>query len=305
MSTPAAPRARLIVKGPAAGDAALRAAVEAARGDGARLDVRVTYEGGDAERFAREAADDGVERVIAAGGDGTVNEVLRGLLDAQAPVCAGLVPMGTANDFARTAGAPLDAPARALHLALTAPPRAIDVGRVNGAPFLNVSSCGLGAEIVAETPLGLKRLLGGAAYSVAALRRMFDPRPTPLRIDAPDFAFEGDALIVAVGNARTAGGGYRVAGRALLDDGLLDVLVVHDIDVQKLATLFASLTEVGPDGAYEGCTYVQVPRLRIDAPNGLHVNVDGEPMHGTSFDYALEPRALRFALGDGAPLADA
>src|SRR4051812_32914717 len=109
---------RVIAHGKAAHDEALRAAVLALRDRGHAVDVRVTWEAGDAVRFARETVRDGVEAVAAAGGDGTLHEVLQGLLADGAPgtTALGVIPLGTANDFARACGIPVGDPATALEI---------------------------------------------------------------------------------------------------------------------------------------------------------------------------------------------
>ncbi|HSC80227.1 MAG TPA: YegS/Rv2252/BmrU family lipid kinase, partial [Chitinolyticbacter sp.] len=162
----------LIVNGKAADNPALRAAVESARAHGADLAVRVTWEAGDAARYLAEASGASAATVIAGGGDGTVNELATALLALPSELrpALGILPMGTANDFARGCGIPLEIPA-ALDLALTAPPHAIDAVRVNDRAFLNMATGGFGTQLTVETPEEQKALLGGLAYLLTGLRR--------------------------------------------------------------------------------------------------------------------------------------
>src|SRR5690554_4680739 len=129
-----APCWRLIINGKSAGDDSLREAVAATRDAGVSLSVRVIWEPGDAERYVAEAIADGVDTVVAAGGDGTLSEVAATLAcreeDADALPALALVPMGTANDFAAAAGIPLD-PVQALELARTSVARRIDLLRID------------------------------------------------------------------------------------------------------------------------------------------------------------------------------
>ncbi|MFT5354043.1 MAG: diacylglycerol kinase family enzyme [Polyangiales bacterium] len=122
--------ARIILHGKQASNQEVRDAVEAARERTQRVDVRVTWEEGDALRFAREAVAEGLERVIAGGGDGTINEVLRGLLAADFRGVLGVLPLGTANDFARSATIP-ESVQESLDLALGGEPSLCDVGWAN------------------------------------------------------------------------------------------------------------------------------------------------------------------------------
>lgn len=298
-------RAHLILKGPAAQDERVRQAVAAERAAGHELTVSVTYEAGDATRFAQAAARNGVDRVVAGGGDGTLNEVARGLLalpEGERPPL-GILPLGTANDFARTCAVPLDLPAAALRQALTAPARPVDVGVIDGEPFLNAASFGVGAQIVRETPQGLKSVLGGAAYSVSGLGTLARTDGFAVEITSERFSWTGRALVVAIANARTAGGGYALAPRALLDDGLFDVLVVPEGGWADYARAMAEF------GTEESLTEAQVlvrgqaRALRLRCADGIPLNLDGEPRDGTEFEVTLVHHALRVPLGPGAPVA--
>src|SRR5262245_61985081 len=136
---------RIVLHGKQAQNPDVRAAVRAVRESGHPVEVRVTWEAGDAARLTEEACRLGIPRVAAGGGDGTINEVTRGLLaarsDADSRPALAVVPLGTANDFAHACQVPLD-PAGAIHLAATARARRIDVGSVAGRPFVNVATGG-------------------------------------------------------------------------------------------------------------------------------------------------------------------
>ena len=165
--------------------------------------------------------------VVAVGGDGTVNEVLHGLmtLPTEARPALAVIPLGTANDFARGCGIPLD-PSQALALCVAGDPVAADVGRANNRWFINAASIGFGAVVTATTPPELKRLLGGAAYTLMAAILATNFRPYEGRLLLPDQELTGPDVVAIVGNGRQT--------RALLDDGLLDLLVVREIPANKL-----------------------------------------------------------------------
>src|SRR5215470_8720684 len=223
---------RLVLHGKQAQNPAVRAAVAAERAAGHRIEVRVTWEGGDGARLAEEASRLGFERVAAGGGDGTINEVASGLLaarsaDGRGPALA-IVPLGTANDFAHACHIPLD-PSAALRLASSAEPRRIDVGRVAGRPFINLATGGFGTEITVETRPELKKALHGAAYLITGLTRLAEVRPVKASFTGPGFSWAGELLVLAVGNGRQAGGGHILCPEALVDDGLLDVSILPDV----------------------------------------------------------------------------
>jgi len=158
------PRWRLILNGKSTGNADVRDAVHALRGHGVTLEVRVTWEDGDAERYVAEAIEHGVDTIIAAGGDGTLSEVAETLAHRDEPADAlptlGLLPLGTANDFATAAGIPAE-PLRALQMILRQPARPIDLLRIDADGALwwcaNVASGGFGTEVTVETDEGLKK----------------------------------------------------------------------------------------------------------------------------------------------------
>ncbi|HKS04393.1 MAG TPA: YegS/Rv2252/BmrU family lipid kinase, partial [Chthoniobacterales bacterium] len=158
-------RVHLILNGKVAGNDALRVAIARQRAAGHRIDVRLTWEKGDAQRFVSEAGE--VDLLVAAGGDGTLNEVVHGLmtLSEGARPSLGIVPLGTANDFAIGCDIPRD-PAKALALCMRGEGVPIDLGKANGHWFVNAASSGFAAEITATTSPELKRLLGPAAYTV-------------------------------------------------------------------------------------------------------------------------------------------
>ncbi len=178
---------RLILYGKQAQNPTIRAAVATERAANHDIEVRVTWEAGDAARLAEEASRAGVARVAAGGGDGTINEVAAGLLAARDASGRGsalaIVPLGTANDFAHACRIPLD-PAGALHVATTAQPRPIDVGRVGGRPFINMATGGFGTEVTVETRPDLKKALHGAAYLVTGLTYLSELRPVKARSPA-------------------------------------------------------------------------------------------------------------------------
>nr|WP_254696163.1 lipid kinase YegS [Lysobacter enzymogenes] len=244
------PRWRLILNGKSAGNDDVRKAVAALRDRGVALDVRVTWEGGDAERYVAEAIADGVDTVIAGGGDGTLSEVATTLAhrdeDADALPSLGLLPLGTANDFASAATIPTD-PAQALDLVQRCPPRPVDLLRLQAPDGLhwaaNLASGGFGTQVTLETDAGLKKMLGGLAYVVTGIAKLGRIEPMRARVHGEGFEWEGDFIALGIGNGRQAGGGQALCPDARIDDGLLDVTVVPDLSGEVGATVRALLTE--------------------------------------------------------------
>lgn len=305
----ASTRWRLILNGKSAGDEPLRAAVAAMRERGIALDVRVTWEAGDAERYVAEAIADGVDTVIAAGGDGTLSEVATTLAHrdetaADLPTL-GLVPMGTANDFATAAGIPLE-PLPALELIESRSASAIDLlkleaeGDVHWAA--NLASGGFGTQVTVETHEGLKKLLGGLAYLITGLSKLGRIEPIAARISGPDFAWEGGFIALGVGNGRQAGGGQALCPDATVDDGLLDLTVVPELSGEVAATL-ATLVKGGKEAALDQVAVrAQLPWVSIESDAPIVLNLDGEPVESGHFRIECVAGRLRMHLPENCAL---
>ena len=305
------PRWRLILNGKSAGDDAVREAVSALRDSGVRLDVRVTWEGGDAERYVAEAIADGVDTVIAGGGDGTLSEVATTLAhrdeSAEALPALALLPLGTANDFASACGIPAD-PEAALRLVRDGAAVPMDLLKLdaNGQAHwaANLASGGFGTEVTTETHEGLKKLLGGLAYVVTGLSKLGRIEPQRARLRGPGFAWEGEFIALGIGNGRQAGGGQALCPEALIDDGLLDVTVVPPLQGELLATVGTALA-AGKDAALDGVAVRrQLSWIEIEAPQTLtlNLNLDGEPVQAMAFRIQCMPKRLRMHLPVDCPL---
>ena len=294
-------RIQLILNGKAAGTDAFRAAIVQQRAVGHRIKVRVTRKEGDARRFAAEAG--GADLLIAAGGDGTLNEVVHGLMDLSkaARPALGVVPLGTANDFAAGCGIPRD-PEQALALCLEGQRVPIDVGKANEHWFLNAASVGFGAAVTATTPPELKRLLGPAAYTVMGAILAVNVHHYRGRLILPDREITGSGPVAIVGNGRQAGG-VQVTPRARIDDGLLDVLVVRQIPPIALLTAARELEELSPDGEY--ISYQQTPWAEVYPEEAIPVNLDGESVRFSNVRYEAVPGAIRLVVPPNCPLLSA
>ncbi|PTW59408.1 lipid kinase YegS [Breoghania corrubedonensis] len=295
-------RLTLILNGKASGDERVRDAIAAIRDIGHRIDVKVTEGPGDAERFAAEAArDDEAGILVAGGGDGTLNAVVRGALSGEGePACSfALLPLGTANDFARNAGIPLD-PLSALEVALDVPARPIDVavaGIDDDDPrhFVNMATAGFGPRVTAEADPDLKARLGGAAYLLSALGRIGEVTPWEGTVTGPDFAWRGSFAALAIGNGRRAGGGVELCPLAELDDGALDVTIIEAPDGDVLAGLIASLPmAVGLEP--ESVVRTRAASFEIETQAPVPISLDGEMLEARSLRLSVEPKAIRFHL---------
>lgn len=289
---------QLILNGKVAGNDALRNAILRQRVAGHRIEVRVTWEKGDARRFVSEAGK--VDLLIAAGGDGTLNEVLHGLMNLpkRTQPVLGVVPLGTANDFANGCGIPRD-PEKALALCTEGDALPIDVGKANEHWFINAASIGFGAEATAITSPELKRLLGPAAYTVMAAILAMNARQYHGSVTFPNREISGNDPVAIVGNGSQTGG-LQVAPSARVDDGLLDVLVVRHIPPTALLAAARELQQLSPDGEY--ISYLQTPWAEVHSDEAIPVNLDGEPLRVSSVRYEAVPNAIRLIVPPNCPL---
>ncbi|SMF60305.1 MULTISPECIES: lipid kinase YegS [unclassified Pseudomonas] len=286
-------KAMLILHGKQAMNEALRSAVLAMRESGWVLDVRVTWEAGDAQRLVGEALAAGYTHIVAGGGDGTLRDVAEAMGLAASQASLALLPLGTANDFAKAAGVPLE-PDAALAL-LNTPARPIDLGQVGDHLFLNMATGGFGSQVTANTSEDLKKVLGAAAYLFTGLSRFSELQAASVELQGPDFHWQGDLLALGIGNGRQAGGGQALCPEALADDGLLDVAILPAPQevVGALRDLLAG------DGLF---VRARLPWVEIKSSQGLDINLDGEPLQVDSLRFEAKPAALQVHLPVDSPL---
>ncbi|MBI6218246.1 lipid kinase YegS [Proteus sp. DFP240708] len=283
----------LIINGKSANNSALRNAVYQLRNEGFDLQVRVTWESSDVQRFVQEAIDINAETVIAAGGDGTINRVASELihLSPSSPPTLGIIPLGTANDFATSAQIPRDME-NALNLAIKGRAVPIDVIAVNKTHyFINMASGGFGTKITTETPEALKSALGGAAYFINGLLSIDSLKADHCTIEAENFHWEGESLILGIGNGRQAGGGQQLCPEALINDNKLNITIVeaHELLPSLLNSLFDRKKNdkiIERDSRW----------VNISASHEMVFNLDGEPLLGNKFEFIVLPEAIHCRL---------
>lgn len=267
---------------------------------GHAVDVRVTFDAGEGAWHAAGAADRGTDVVVACGGDGTLNEVVNGLDGRDIPL--GVVPLGTANDFARQTGIPEDAD-HAMDVILSRKPVRIDTASMNGRRFLNVSTGGVGAEATAETPADAKASLGPLAYLITAIRKLAGGEPRHARFTSVGFELDVDFVAYAVGSTRVTGGGTIMTPDASVTDGLLDLCVIEATSRRDFAKLSLRI-KAGEHVGLPGVHYAQLPWLKVTSADPLSVNVDGESVEAQQCDYRARRSDLlvhvRHLPGEGA-----
>lgn len=256
---------------------------------------------GDALRAARSAADDGFDTVVAAGGDGTVTEVVDGLAAGGARARLGILPLGTGNDLARALAIPLDVDAAVATLA-EGNERTIDLIEVRAsgaAPTLaaNVAAGGFSGRVGEELTAEAKDRWGTLAYVLGAMKVLPDLSGYRTTIAWDDGeAQEIDALAVLVANGRSVAGGRVVAPLASLEDGLLDVIVLRQGSLLDLAGVAARLA-LGTFLESDAVDMRRARALHVESTPPMRFNVDGELLPEGPVTFRVVPHALRVIVG--------
>lgn len=260
--------------------ARLLPALRAALRPFATVEVLETRGAGDAVKWAARADLSAFDGVLAAGGDGTLFEVLNGLYahPPQRRVPLGLVPVGTGNAFARDLGLMPGDWARGVGIIRSGTVRRVDVGRVSFGEdssyhFLNIVGAGLPVD--AMRTAGHLKWIGRSAYSLAALWRAVLLRTYPLVVEIDGDRIEQEAVFVEVSNTRYTGTSFLMAPSARYDDGLLDVTLVRRLPRRRLLRLFPSIYS-GRHVEYPEVLTRQARRVRLLAPRELQLAPDGE-----------------------------
>lgn len=254
-------------------------------------DMRLTKSAGHATELAREAAANGFEAVVAIGGDGTINETARGLIGTQTALA--VVPRGSGNGLARELGMPLnfeEAVVSLQHGSIGL----CDVGRANGELFLNVAGVGLEAEIAWQfMEHGKSGARGKWPYFKLGAQTVFSYKPAVFEADMDGQKTQLAPLTLVFANGRQYGSNFKIAPRANLGDGLLDMVAVNNVAKWKLAlALPGFFTDTWRPLGVTATT--QIKRAVLTREGKFPYHIDGEPRQADGrLEIAVEPRALK------------
>lgn len=279
----------LVILNPAARGRKAQRFIETIAALGKGTDLYLTNSRGDAERIVSEAAACGdVSKVIAAGGDGTVNEVVNGI--GQSNVTLGILPVGTMNVFALELGLPIRDLERCWRIIEDGHVRRIDLGHANDRYFVQLGGIGLDAQVVLETDRDFRRTFGPLTYLVSAAQ-IAARRPPRLLIEGPERTSQGS--FVLVGNGKHYGGPVVFFRDARIDDGLLDVMVFKNLSNLDMIRYLQSILFGNPTDLAD-VEYFQTPRLTVRSETeGVPVEVDGEVIGSLPVKIRFARRKLR------------
>jgi YegS/Rv2252/BmrU family lipid kinase len=299
-----------LIYNPIAGPWDVRRALKRVRAElskrGWPVDIQLTEKAGDATRLAQEAAQAGYDVVIAAGGDGTVNEAVNGLVGSDTAL--GVLPVGTGNLWARQMGIPVYALTNPLRLHETAAEladsmvRRIDVGQVNSHYFLCWAGIGLDAQVTSELEPRQRytKHLGMLPYAVAVVLVARDFQGVRTRVYLDGNIVRGRSLLILASNIQQYGGQLHVASGARIDDGLLDVFVFKGLGfayvLRHVMTMASRRCLQDPQIVHR-----QARRIEVLTEWAIPVQVDGDPIGTTPVTIQVVPRALQVLVPPSAP----
>lgn len=249
--------------------------------------IRVTTAPGEARELAEEAVREGHLRIVAAGGDGTINEVVNGIAGSEAAL--GLLPIGTMNVFAAELGLPVSNLRKCWEIIERGQTRLLDLPRANEQRFVQLAGIGFDAQIVAATSFDFKKTFGPFSYVISAVQ-IAARKPPRLFIKSAAHSCEGS--FVLIGNGRYYGGPFTIFKEAKLDDGLLDVLIFKNLgylDIVRYlqAIIFGKHTELAD------VEYFQTKKVSVRSEEEVPLEVDGEVIANLPVTFRITPRGLK------------
>ena len=266
---------------------------------GLPAELSLTERAGHAQELAREAAALGMDMVVAAGGDGTINDVIQGLAGTETAL--GVLPMGTVNVWAREVGIPVHA-LLAREALLHGTRRRVDLGKAGDRYFLLMAGVGFDAEVALHAEQSrLKRVgLKMVDYGATTLRLGVTRRPTRVTLHANGRTKDANVLMILIGNTRLYAGAFSFAKRAMADDGLLDLVVMGDGSIPFRMSVFTrALWRRASLGPY--VRYSRFREIELHSQTPLDVQVDGEPIGKLPMRFSVAPQALTVIVPPDAP----
>lgn len=264
------------------------------RAEGVEYEIYRTRERGDGIEAAAKAAEDGFEVIVAVGGDGTVNEVLNGIVGTDAVLAA--VHGGKGNDFATAVGMPRQIEPACLSL-LAAQTRNIDLGRVLDRYFINSVGVGFDAAVAQRVNNGIRFFRGVSAYTYAFFEKLFSYRSVEAVIDTGDGPVKIKPLLVAVGIGQAYGGGMKIVPDAILDDGFFDVCVFSD-SLSRLSLIYhfpkvfyGKLKYIEPAAMY------RTSEVKLELAEPLPLHMEGEILFGDKMHFTIQHKGMTVLSG--------
>ena len=219
--------------------------------------------------------------VLVAGGDGTVDSVVNAMMNRGIDLPIGILPVGTANDFGKFIGIPSDV-TKACNQILESEPKAVDIGKINDKYFINVASSGLFTDVSQKTDLNLKNTIGKLAYYLKGIEEIPNFRRLKVHLKSKEVDFDGEMYLILVFNGQTAGN-FKLATRADVNDGYLDVIMIKAVPIIEILPLFIKILK-GEHLDSDKVIYFKTNHLHVECNEDIVTDIDGEkgpefPLH--------------------------
>ena len=257
------------------------------------IHARLTTHAGEACELASEAASQGFERVIVAGGDGTISQAINGLAESGLPL--GIIPLGTGNVLAHDLGIPSNNIAKALEIIGAGKIREVDLARADGRRFVLMAGFGFDAAVVDSVSPKIKDIWGTMAYAPAIIEHLVKYTPTQFRLTLDDdVAYETEAFAVVVANCGTYAYSFKIAPEAVFDDGLLDVIVFEKgpgATFRLIGQCLSSVFQTKIAGL--DATYFKSSRVRVESDPPVKMQIDGDVSGESGVEIDIFPKSLR------------
>jgi len=265
------------------------------------FDFKVSYTShqGEATELAQKAADKGIDLIISVGGDGTVNEIVNGIMRSKNNPSLGIIPLGWANDFIKSVNIPYDL-TQACKILVQGKTKEIDVGIINKKIyFANICGVGFDAE-VAQYANQMKnrhpnwRILSAFIYVFATIKKLLSPfryHEVTIKIDQQEI--QAKILFIAISNGKIYGGRFKITPEAILDDGLLEICLVEEMGRFKYLSIIPKVFK-GVHGGIKGVSFYKAKEIIIQSSEPILAQVSGEVIEDQKkFTIALQPKSLK------------
>lgn len=246
---------------------------------------------GDGTHQAEKAIAEGAVILAAAGGDGTLFEVIQAAAPKQIPVLS--LPNGTGNDLVRTLG--ISSLEHAASLLQSGKVMKIDAGLLEGKRFVNILSCGFDAEVGDKINKKYRHLKGTAAYLAGVVSTLISYKALPLTLEIDGTKIERKVMLCAVANAQTYGGGMKVSPHSVVNDGLLEVILVGEVSRFEFLKTFPKVFS-GSHLSHPAISTYQGRRIKITSEEELAVGLDGDVIHRSEIEIIIDPLSVQIVV---------
>jgi diacylglycerol kinase (ATP) len=258
--------------------------------------IEVTKAPGDATKIAKKYVNSDNYRVYSVGGDGTLNEVVNGMVNSKSSLAT--IPTGSGNDFLRTIYNGKKIKLKEMILAnIQGEEKLIDLAKINDRYFINISSVGFDADVV-NTARKFKKLpliTGSTAYFMSIIVTIFQNKKRILDMEIDDNKLQDRMMLVAAGNGRYYGGGMKALPKADFQDELLDICLIHSMSRLRIFSLFPKYMKGNHDTIKE-VTFKKIKKAIIKSEDTFPINADGETLYAKEVLFEIVPKGIKIVV---------